>query len=73
MFKRLIPPYSPDINIIEPLWNEMKKYVHKIPCYTIAALIKRISEFINNLTAERCSRYVQHFKNVIKEIILRKG
>jgi hypothetical protein len=68
-----IPAYSPDINIIEPVWNEMKKYVQKIPCYTIAALVQRIRIFIKNLNAERCSRYVKHFNTVMKEIIVRNG
>jgi transposase len=68
-----MPAYSPDINIIETLWIEMKKYVHKVPCNSINALVKRISDFIENLTAARCSHYVQHFKTVIDEIIIRDG
>ena len=68
-----MPAYSPDINIIEPVWNEMKKFVHKVPCYTVAALIQRILKSLSTLTAERCSRYVHHFRNVMQEVILRQG
>ena len=48
LFKRDIPAYSPDINIIETLWGEMKKYFHKVPCYSINALVKRISDFLES-------------------------
>ena len=65
--------YSPDINVIENLWSEMKTFVHKIPCYSIAALVERIKTFISAFTAERCSGYIRHFKNVLQEIISRKG
>ena len=72
-FQSPIPAYSPDINIIEPVWNEMKKFVHKVPCNSIAALSIRIREFINNFNIERCQRYVNNFKTVLKEIIARDG
>jgi transposase len=71
LFKRFMPAFSPDINIIETLWSEMKKYVHKVPCNSINALVKRITDFIESFTPARCSNYVQHFKTVINEIILR--
>ena len=50
----------------------MKKYVHKVNCNSIAHLI-RIREFINNFNIERCQRYVNNFKTVLKEIIARDG
>ena len=53
----------------------MKKYVRKVPCYSIAALVKRISDFLTSVsvTPERCSKYISHIKKDINEIILREG
>ena len=49
----------------------MKKFVNEVPCYSISALSLRIREFIDSTTAERCHRYVQNLKIVMREIIAR--
>ena len=40
-----IPPYSPDINVIELVWAKLKKYLRKKLCRTQRELVYRINKF----------------------------
>jgi transposase len=43
-----IPPYGPDINIIENIWASMKKYVRKESCSKDEEIKTRIVDFFDN-------------------------
>lgn len=65
------PAESPDMNPIENLWNELKWHIGtNVKPTTKEELVTAIKEFFNNLTPERCCRYIDHVvKTVIPKVI----
>ncbi|CAF1072277.1 unnamed protein product [Brachionus calyciflorus] len=58
-----LPAYSPDINIIELVWGELKNYVRKKYCPDIYSLKARVNRFFTTvMTIEKCRSYVQRVK-----------
>jgi transposase len=66
-----IPPYSPDINIIENIWASMKKYVRKESCSKDEEIKTRIVDFFDNKL--ECKNFVKHFKTVLDHIMRKEG
>ncbi|CAF0985127.1 unnamed protein product [Brachionus calyciflorus] len=65
-----IPAYSPDINIIELVWSELKHYVRKKYCKDIKSITERINKFFqNHFTLEKCRDYVGRVKKMAKQCI----
>jgi len=40
-----LPPYSPDINIIELVWHDLKQYIRAKPCSTYQEVRHRVGKF----------------------------
>ena len=60
-----IPPYSPDINIIELVWADLKKYIRKRVCKNKHELIYRIQKFFTyKMTIEKCQNYINSMDKV---------
>ncbi|CAF1064095.1 unnamed protein product [Brachionus calyciflorus] len=60
-----LPPYSPDINVIELVWSELKNYVKKKFCSNIDELRARVQRFFRTkFTLEKCRAYVMRVKEV---------
>lgn len=60
-----IPPYSPDINVIELVWAKLKKYLRKKLCRTQRELVYRINKFFKyKMSPANCQKYINHINKV---------
>jgi transposase len=55
-----LPPYSPDLNPIEPLFAKLKALLRKAAARTIAALSATIGQLLDDFPADQCARYLAH-------------
>jgi len=65
--------YSPDINIIELVWSDLKTFIRKRNCSSIDDLVFSVRLFEQKMTPEYCRRYINHLHSVLKAIIRKKG
>ena len=47
-----LPPYSPDLNPIEPMWSKVKAAVRKAAARTVDALVDAVRDALRSVTAE---------------------
>ena len=52
----MTPAFSPDINIIEMVWADLKMYINKKSPKTIYDLVKCVRKFEKKCTPEYCKR-----------------
>lgn len=52
------PPYSPDLNPIEPVFAKLQALLRKANARTIEAVIQAIGQILDEVTAEECARYL---------------
>ena len=63
--KNFSPPYSPDLNPIEMMWADLKRYVRSKFCKSKRDVLKYIEKFQREvLTTERCNHYIDHLIKV---------
>jgi transposase len=55
-----LPPYSPDLNPIEPMWSKVKAIVRKVAARTFDALVDAVSDALRSVTLEDCEGYFEH-------------
>lgn len=55
-----LPPYSPDLNPIEPAWSKLKALLRSIGARTIAALEAALTTLVDAITAEDAQGYFRH-------------
>lgn len=55
-----LPPYSPDLNPIEPMWSKVKSVVRKAAARTFDALVNAVRDALQQVTAEDCDGYFEH-------------
>ncbi len=67
------PPQSPDLNPVEMLWSELKRYVDQKFCKSYEEVLSSIEEFRLTVTPSKCRRYIKHLKKVIKIVIEKEG
>lgn len=48
------PPFSPDLNPIEWVWSDLKRFVRKQKCKTKNEVITAIKKFYEKITPEYC-------------------
>ena len=65
--------FSPDINIIELVWADLKQYLRKKKYSTLEEWVKGVRRFEQKLTPEYCRRYTMHEKEVLKAVIKKRG
>ena len=68
------PAESPDMNPIENLWHEMKKYIRReVKPKTKEELVDGIQEFWSTVSGEKCRKYIRHLQKVIPKVIELEG
>ena len=73
-YKVKLPPYSPDINIIELVWAELKRFLRKRMFTTRQEVVDRAQLFFDrNLTLEKCRNYIRRVNTVLQIIIEKNG
>jgi transposase len=45
------PPYSPDLNPVEPMWSKVKAYLRKVKARTQETLVEAIRQALGSVTA----------------------
>ena len=73
LFKIKSPASSPDLNPIEMLWADLKRYVRSKQCKNEREIIAAVFEFHRALTPEKCSKYIKKLIKVIDCVIEKKG
>lgn len=54
-----LPPYSPDLNLIEKAWSKFKQFLRSAKARTAEALDQAVTEALKTITPEQCCRLVQ--------------
>ena len=67
------PPYSPDINVIEMVWHDLKQFIRSKCPTTLYDLVKYVRKFEKKLTPEYCKRYTDLLPKILQIIIDRNG
>jgi transposase len=57
---RYLPPYSPDLNPIEPAWAKLKAELRRVAARTAEALHHALGPALNAVTAEDASGFFRH-------------
>jgi transposase len=57
---RYLPPYSPDLNPIEPSYSVFKAFLRKCAERSEQALRRRAGQFVRRLRAESCANFFNH-------------
>jgi transposase len=57
---RYLPPYSPDLNPIEPAFSKMKAHLRKAAEHTIPRLVRRIGRIVADFPAKECRNFFCH-------------
>lgn len=55
-----LPPYSPDLSPIEPMWSKVKQTLRTLAARTVEALGDAIAEALNAITPSDCRGYFRH-------------
>jgi predicted transcriptional regulator len=60
------PPYSPDLNPIENIWNWIKKKVGI--CATVEEMEQKVLQAWNSITPEMCMAYCGHYERRLQAV-----
>jgi transposase len=55
-----LPPYSPDLNPIEPMWSKVKLSLRKAAARTFDAVVAVTGDALRAITTEDCDGYFSH-------------
>ena len=55
-----LPPYSPDLSPIEPMWSKVKQALRTVAARTVAGLIDATGPAVATVTAADCRGYFDH-------------
>ena len=55
-----LPPYSPDLNPIEPAWSKLKALLRSVGARTTAALHDALAGVVDAITPDDARGYFQH-------------
>ena len=55
------PPESPNVNLIENMWHEMKEYIRReVKPKVKEDLVEGIVRFWSNVDRRKCNKYIDH-------------
>ncbi len=52
-----LPPYSPDLNLIEKLWSKVKAWLRRVAAKTFGTLQDAIADALTDVTPTECQNY----------------
>ena len=55
-----LPPYSPDLSPIEPMWSKVKQSLRSLAARTVDALQDAVMTALQTITASDCEGYFRH-------------
>jgi transposase len=55
-----LPPYSPDLNPIEPAFSKVKAHLRKAAEHTIPHLLRRIGRIVTDFSPQECRNFFRH-------------
>jgi transposase len=55
-----LPPYSPDLSPIEPMWSKVKSILRKAAARTFQAVVAATGDALRAITLEDCDGYFNH-------------
>ena len=55
-----LPPYSPDLNPIEPAWSKLKAFLRKTAARTVTALHEALDAGMQTITPSDCTSWFKH-------------
>lgn len=68
------PPESPNLNPIENLWHELKKFLRaRVKPHNQRELIAGIKSLWATVMAKKCCKYIRHLNKVIPKVIELQG
>ena len=66
------PAQSPDLNPIENLWADLKRFIRSKRCSSLIDIVESINEYKLTLTIRKCASFISHLKKVNNEVFLIK-
>ena len=68
------PPESPECNLIENLWHELKEFLRcEVKPHSKQELIDGILQFWKTVDVLKCTKYIRHLRKVLPRIIELNG
>jgi transposase len=55
-----LPPYSPDLSPIEPMWSKVKQSLRSLAARTVDALQDAVTRALQTITHSDCEGYFRH-------------
>lgn len=55
-----LPPYSPDLSPIEPMWSKVKQSLRSLAARTVDALQEAVTTALTSVTAADCQGFFRH-------------
>jgi transposase len=55
-----LPPYSPDLSPIEPMWSKVKQSLRSLAARTVNALQDAVTAALQTITTSDCEGYFRH-------------
>ena len=55
-----LPPYSPDLSPIEPMWSKVKQRLRSAAARTVDALQDAVTTALRSITASDCEGFFRH-------------
>jgi transposase len=55
-----LPPYSPDLNLIEKAWSKFKKFLRDAKARTKETLDQAVTDALKTITSDNAAAWLRH-------------